>query len=57
MVLSVARAKRAMRPGRLDNGASRVGIGSTPRRSVGTVIGERPSKAASAAPLGAGEAT
>src|SRR5437879_12512344 len=56
-VLSVSRAKRATRPGGPGAGPFNGGFGSTGRRSLGSAIGEGPSKAAQASSLGAGAAT
>ena len=57
VVLSVARAKRAVRPGRPGTGPFNGDFASAGSRSLGSAIGERPSKAAPAASLGARAAT
>jgi hypothetical protein len=56
-VAAVLSVSRAIRPGRPGAGPFNGDFGSTGRRSLGSAIGERPSKAAPASSLGAGAAT
>src|ERR1700692_2577301 len=56
-VLRVSRANRAIRPRRPDAGPFNRGVGSTGRRSLGSAIGQRASRATPACWLGAGEET
>src|SRR5216684_4644388 len=56
-VLSASRAKRATRPGRPDTGTFGGALGLTRIRSLGSVPGQRASRATPACWLGAGEET